>query len=129
MPSRHVAPCNSAGQPEGDGLLLSGWGLPADMVAAYERRGLCRMFPWQRECLLTVLHSGRSLVYSAPTSAGKSLVAELLMLKRVLETHTKALMVLPFISLAREKLNALQGPWWLTRYTWWGTPAGATCSS
>ncbi|CAN8007195.1 unnamed protein product [Ixodes pacificus] len=78
------------------------------MVAAYERRGLCRMFPWQRECLLTVLHSGRSLVYSAPTSAGKSLVAELLMLKRVLETHTKALMVLPFISLAREKLNALQ---------------------
>ncbi|KAM7297612.1 DNA polymerase theta [Ixodes scapularis] len=108
VPSRHVAPCNSAGQPEGDGLLLSGWGLPADMVAAYERRGLCRMFPWQRECLLTVLHSGRSLVYSAPTSAGKSLVAELLMLKRVLETHTKALMVLPFISLAREKLNALQ---------------------
>ncbi|XP_029849124.3 DNA polymerase theta [Ixodes scapularis] len=108
VPSRHVAPCNSAGQPEGDGLLLSGWGLPADMVAAYERRGLCRMFPWQRECLLTVLHSGRSLVYSAPTSAGKSLVAEVLMLKRVLETHTKALMVLPFISLAREKLNALQ---------------------
>lgn len=36
------------------------------------------------------------------------MVAELLMLKRVLETKKKALFILPFISVAREKMFYLQ---------------------
>ena len=47
-------------------------------------------------------------MYSAPTSAGKTLVAELLVLKRVLETKRKALIILPFVSVAREKMYSLQ---------------------
>ena len=63
----------------------------------------------QSECLMcSDVLSGKNLVYSAPTSAGKTLVAEILLMKRVLETGRKALMILPFVSLAREKMFHLQ---------------------
>jgi ERCC4-related helicase len=47
-------------------------------------------------------------VYAAPTSAGKTMVTELLMLKCVLETKKKALFILPFVAVAREKVSNLQ---------------------
>ena len=67
------------------------------------------MFEWQAECLmLPGILSGRNLVYSAPTSAGKTLIAELLALKCVLELRKKVLIILPFVSIAHEKSNYLQ---------------------
>jgi DNA polymerase theta len=54
---------------------------------------------------------GRSLVFSAPTSAGKSAVAEVLMLRRLCEPRTAdkvALLVLPFVSLCQEKETHLE---------------------
>ncbi|KAL1475138.1 hypothetical protein MTO96_037503, partial [Rhipicephalus appendiculatus] len=113
----------SAEEDSEDSLDLSQWGLPAEVVAGYARRGVQRMFPWQLECLRTgnVLAGAGNLVYSAPTSAGKTLVAEILMLKRILETKTKAFLVLPFVALAREKELVLA-----TNSTWWGMPTEAT---
>lgn len=112
-----------------DRLELKNWGLPELVQMRYAQKGITKMFPWQAECLssgnvlegryTTVLKnarwllgkknlSGKNLVYSAPTSGGKTLVAELLMIKRVLETKRKGIMILPFVSLAREKMNSLQ---------------------
>ncbi|XP_074963449.1 DNA polymerase theta isoform X4 [Phalacrocorax aristotelis] len=94
---------------QADKLLLASWGLPKAVLKKYHSLGVVRMFEWQAECLmLGQVLEGKNLVYSAPTSAGKTLVAELLILKRVLETRKKALLILPFVSVAKEKKCYLQ---------------------
>ncbi|XP_066501215.1 DNA polymerase theta isoform X2 [Hoplias malabaricus] len=94
---------------QSDKLLLSSWGLPKSVLEKYQSLGVKQMFEWQAECLtLGKVLEGKNLVYSAPTSAGKSLVSELLILKRVLETRRKAIFILPFVSVAREKMFSLQ---------------------
>lgn len=90
-------------------LLLSNWGLPANVLSQYSQRGITSMFEWQAECLqLGDVLSGGNLVFSAPTSAGKTLVAELLALKCVLEAKKKVIIILPFVSIAHEKASYLQ---------------------
>ncbi|XP_004709845.1 DNA polymerase theta [Echinops telfairi] len=92
-----------------DKLLLANWGLPQTVLEKYHSFGVKKMFEWQAECLLLgQVLEGKNLVYSAPTSAGKTLVAELLILKRVLEMRKKALFILPFVSVAKEKKYYLQ---------------------
>ncbi|XP_024380174.1 helicase and polymerase-containing protein TEBICHI isoform X2 [Physcomitrium patens] len=83
--------------------------LPPELCSFFAKKGLTKLYQWQVECLQTdgVL-DGRNLVYCASTSAGKSLVAELLMLRRVLSTGKKALLVLPYVTLCSEKANHLQ---------------------
>uniref|UniRef100_A0A803XN46 DNA polymerase theta n=1 Tax=Meleagris gallopavo TaxID=9103 RepID=A0A803XN46_MELGA len=94
---------------QADKLLLASWGLPKAVLEKYHNLGVVQMFEWQAECLmLGQVLEGKNLVYSAPTSAGKTLVAELLILKRVLETRKKALFILPFVSVAKEKKCYLQ---------------------
>jgi replicative superfamily II helicase len=48
-------------------------------------------------------------VYTAPTGGGKSLVADVLMLKKILENPgKKALLVLPYVALVQEKQRWLR---------------------
>ncbi|KAM3622631.1 uncharacterized protein V6R79_001372 [Siganus canaliculatus] len=107
VPLPGIGFCAPTGQAEK--LLLSSWGLPKPVLERYQKHGVTHMFEWQAQCLSVgrVLQGG-NLVYSAPTSAGKTLVSELLMLKRVLETKRKALFILPFVSVAKEKMHYLQ---------------------
>ena len=63
-----------------------------------------RLYPWQAQCLAVVgvAEGTKSIVYSAPTSGGKTLVAEILMLKTILGKG-KVLFVQPFVALVKEK--------------------------
>ncbi|XP_023248277.1 DNA polymerase theta [Copidosoma floridanum] len=91
-------------------LELSSWGLPALVLEKYQARGVRKMFSWQVECLANkkILEENKNLVYSAPTSAGKTLVAEFLLLKTVLERRKKVIFILPFVSVVREKMFYFQ---------------------
>ena len=48
-------------------------------------------------------------MYTAPTGGGKSLVADVLMLKKVIQNASKkAILVLPYVALVQEKLRWLR---------------------
>lgn len=89
---------------------LSDWGLPDEIVQKYYARGIIKMFDWQVKCLgnSKLLVDFSNLVYSAPTSAGKTLIAEILMIKTILERQKKVIIILPFVSIVREKMFYLQ---------------------
>ena len=87
------------------------YGLPRVLVDNFAKLGIKSIYPWQSECLLRsgALGGDRNLVYTAPTGGGKSLVADILMLKKVIEQpEAKALLVLPYVALVQEKLRWLR---------------------
>ncbi|KAI1768237.1 P-loop containing nucleoside triphosphate hydrolase protein [Hypoxylon sp. FL1150] len=87
------------------------YGLPESLINNLKALGIKDIYPWQKQCLLGpgLLNGTRNLVYTAPTGGGKSLVADILMLKRVLEdSGSKALLVLPYVALVQEKVRWLR---------------------
>ncbi|KKZ60187.1 DNA polymerase theta subunit [[Emmonsia] crescens] len=87
------------------------YGLPPQLVANFASLGVNCIYPWQASCLLGRGHltAEKNLVYSAPTGGGKSLVADVLMLKRIIDDPTKkAILVLPYVALVQEKLKWLR---------------------
>lgn len=92
-------------------LSHSAYGLPEGLVRNFTSLGIRLIYPWQSECLLRsgALEGKRNLVYTAPTGGGKSLVADILMLKKIIEhPEKKALLVLPYVALVQEKLRWLR---------------------
>jgi len=63
------------------------YGLPESLVSNMVSIGVRSIYSWQSSCLLgkAVLTGEQNLVYTAPTGGGKSLVVDILLLKKVIE--------------------------------------------
>ncbi|CAK9312933.1 unnamed protein product [Citrullus colocynthis] len=112
-----------------DWLDLSCW-LPPEICSIYKEKGITKLHPWQVECLkVDGVLQRRNLVYCASTSAGKSFVAEILMLRRVISTGKMALLVLPYVSICAEKaahLDVLLEPLDKHVRSYYGNQGGGT---
>ena len=62
---------------------------------------------WQKDCLrIRSVIDGKNLIFSLPTSAGKSLVAEVHLLSHLLQGNS-TLLILPFVSIVQEKVASM----------------------
>jgi len=75
-----------------------------DSVKAYLRGlGINELNPPQRKAVEKGLLDFKSMVVSSPTASGKTLIAEMAILKNILERRKKAIYIVPLRALAYEK--------------------------
>jgi helicase len=75
------------------------------VISHLQSLGVTKLFPPQASAFETGVLQGKNLVLAIPTSSGKTLVAEICMLKAILDGRGKALYLVPLKSLAREKYD------------------------
>lgn len=85
---------------------LASW-LPTEAVKHYEDRGFKELYPPQAEALERGLLDGRSMLLAMPTASGKTLLAELAMLKAALQ-GLRSIYIVPLRALATEKYDSFK---------------------
>ncbi|XP_050183262.1 helicase POLQ-like isoform X1 [Myiozetetes cayanensis] len=85
------------------------YGLPSKVKDLFRQlRGIETLYEWQHDCLmLESLQQRKNLIYSLPTSGGKTLVAEIMILQELLCRQKDVLMILPYVAIVQEKIRGL----------------------
>jgi len=76
---------------------------PPSLISAFENYGIKTFHPPQAEAIQKGVLDGKSLVLAIPTAAGKTFIAELAMVKAILQNNGRCLYIAPLKALASEK--------------------------
>ncbi|KAK6053810.1 hypothetical protein COOONC_08688 [Cooperia oncophora] len=84
-------------------------GLPKSAKETFiEKRNIKQLYDWQKECLSDHrLLRGSNCIVSLPTGAGKTLIAEVLMLREAIVNKRSSILVLPYVAIVQEKITSL----------------------
>ncbi|WP_445474595.1 ATP-dependent DNA helicase [Methanococcoides methylutens] len=85
-------------------MLIRELDIPEDIIRFYEDSGIKELYPPQAEAVDNGLLEGKNLLAAIPTASGKTLLAELAMLKAI-RNGGKALYIVPLRALASEKFD------------------------
>ena len=85
--------------------LLTTHTFPQAVIDVLTASGITTLHPPQAEAIRKGVLDGKNVVMAVPTAAGKTLIAELCMLKSILQHNGKALYIAPLKALASEKYN------------------------
>lgn len=80
--------------------------LPTQIAESYGKLGVETLYDWQYDCIKQAgVLTNENIVYCAPTSGGKTLISELMILRSAVSYKKRAIFILPFITLVLEKAN------------------------
>ncbi len=82
--------------------------LDPQVITLLEGEGLDQLYPPQEDAIKAGVLDGKNLVLASPTASGKTLVAEICILRHVLERNGKAIYLAPLRALASEKFKEFQ---------------------
>jgi helicase len=82
--------------------------IPDSVKAVLAKTGYDSLYPPQEDAIKAGALEGKNIVLASPTASGKTLIAELVILKTILEKGGKALYLTPLRALASEKYEDFQ---------------------
>jgi helicase len=82
--------------------------IPDSVKAVLAKAGYDELYPPQADAIQAGALEGKNIVLASPTASGKTLVAELVIIKSILEKEGKALYLTPLRALASEKYEDFQ---------------------
>ena len=82
--------------------------LPKEVLDLLKNHGLIDLYPPQADAIREGVLDGDNMLLACPTASGKTLIAELAMLKHILEWNGKVIYLVPLKALASEKKEEFQ---------------------
>ena len=77
--------------------------MPNELLESFAKRGITALTPPQGDAIGKGLLKGENLLVAAPTASGKTLIAEIAMIKAVIGNRRKAIYIAPMRALVSEK--------------------------
>ena len=88
--------------------LLAAHNFPQTVKEIFESQKIKELYPPQQLAIDAGALNGKNILLSVPTAAGKTLIAELCMLKSILQNNGRCLYIAPLKALVSEKCEDFQ---------------------